>query len=72
MDTKGRRVGRMNWKIEIDIDAVLCIKQIARLIGTALVNQWLRLCAPNTGGLVSTPVQGTRFHMLQLIPGTAK
>ena len=35
-------------------------------MGTSLVVQWLRLHAPNTGGLGSIPSQGTRFHMLQL------
>ena len=34
--------------------------------------QWLRLCAPNTGGLSSIPGQGTRPHMLKLRPGVAK
>ena len=34
--------------------------------------QWLRLCAPNAGGLGSIPDQGTRPHMLQLRPSTAK
>ena len=34
--------------------------------GTLLVAQWLRLCTPNGGGLVSTPSQGSRAHMLQL------
>ena len=33
---------------------------------TSLVVQWLRLQAPNAGGLGSIPGQGTRFHMLQL------
>ena len=28
--------------------------------------QWLRLHAPNAGGLGSIPGQGTRSHMLQL------
>ena len=36
-------------------------------IGTSLVVQWLRLCAPNTGDLGSIPGQGTRSHMSQLI-----
>ena len=35
-------------------------------IGTSLVVQWLRLCAPNAGGLVSIPGQGTRSHLQQL------
>ena len=30
--------------------------------GTSLVAQWLRLCAPNAGGLGSIPGQGTRSH----------
>ena len=35
-------------------------------IGTSLVVQWLRLCAPNAGDPGSIPGQGTRSHMLQL------
>ena len=31
--------------------------------GTSLVAQWIRLCAPNAGGLGSIPGQGTRSHM---------
>ena len=34
--------------------------------GTSLVVQWLRLRAPNSGGLGSIPGQGTRSHMPQL------
>ena len=34
--------------------------------GSSLVVQWLRLCAPNAGGLGSIPGQGARSHMLQL------
>ena len=30
-----------------------------------MVVQWLRLSAPNPGGLGSIPGQGTRSHMLQ-------
>ena len=30
---------------------------------TSLVAQWLRLQAPNAGGLGSIPGQGTRSHM---------
>ena len=40
--------------------------------GTLLVVQWLRLCAPNSGGLGSIPGQGTRSHMLQLRPSAAR
>ena len=32
-------------------------------IGTSLVAQWLRLHAPNAGGLGLTPSQRTRSHM---------
>ena len=34
--------------------------------------QWLRLCALNAGGPGLIPGQGTRSHMLQLRPSTAK
>ena len=34
--------------------------------GTALVVQWLRLHAPDVGGLSSIPGQENRSHMLQL------
>ena len=33
-------------------------------VGTSLVVQWLRLHAPNAGGLGSIPGRGTRSHML--------
>ena len=35
-------------------------------LGSVLAVQWLRLCAPNTGGPGSILSQGTRFHMAQL------
>ena len=34
--------------------------------GTSLVVQWVRLHAPNAGGLGSMPGQATRSRMLQL------
>lgn len=40
-------------------------KEIQNL-GTSLVAQWLRLCAPNAGGPGSIPGQGTRCHTSQL------
>ena len=47
--------------------------------GTSLMVQWLRLGAPDAGGLGSILGQGTRshmpqlrVHMLQLRPSTAK
>ena len=39
--------------------------------GTSLVVQWLRLCTLNVG-VLGLNYQGTRFHMLQLRPGTAQ
>ena len=50
----------------------LIIKFLKKVIGTSLVVQWLRLHAPNAGGLGSIPGQGTKSHMLQLIPSVAK
>ena len=35
-------------------------------LGTSLVVQWLRLCAPNAGGPGLIPGQGTRSLMQQL------
>ena len=40
--------------------------------GDFLVVQWLKLCAPNSGGTGSIPGWGTRSHMLQLRPCAAK
>ena len=39
---------------------------------TSLVVQWLRLRAPNVGGLGSIPGLGTRYHMPQLRPDAVK
>ena len=36
------------------------------MLGICLVFQWLRLSTSNSGDLGSIPVQGTRFHMIQL------
>ena len=41
-------------------------------MGTSLVVQWLRLCAPNTGSPGLIPGQGTRSHMPQPRPSTVK
>ena len=40
--------------------------------GTSLVIQWLRLHVPNAEGPGLSPGQGTRSHMLQLRPSTAR
>ena len=39
---------------------------------TSLVVQWLRLQAPNAGSLGGISGQGTRSHIMQLGPDTAK
>ena len=31
------------------------------VVGTSLVVQWLRLCAPNAGGVGSIPGKGTKI-----------
>ena len=41
-------------------------------LGDFLGFQWLRFLAPNAGGMGLIPGQRTRFHKLQLRPGTAK
>ena len=41
-------------------------------VGTSLVVHWVEHRAPNAGSLSLIPGQGTRSHMLQQRPGTAK
>ena len=43
-----------------------CPIRESRADGTSLVVQWLRLCAPNAGGLGLILGQGTRSYMQQL------
>ena len=40
---------------------------LENISGTSLLVQWLRLCAPNAGGLGLIPGQGPRSHMPQEI-----
>ena len=47
-------------------------QKLYKQYGTSLVAQWLRLQAPNAGGLGLIPGQGTRSRMPQLRPGAAK
>ena len=48
-------------------------RKIALMAETSLVGQWLRLFAPNAGGLGSVPGQGAkRSCMVQLRPHAAK
>ena len=61
-------------QMHIILEATDCSERIKikrNYQGTSLV-QWLRLHVPNAGGPGSFPGQGTRFHMLQLRPITAK
>ena len=51
---------------------VLLLSSIYKWGRTSPMVQWLRLHAPNARGLGSIPGQGTRSHMPQLRPGTAK
>ena len=59
----------MSYKFSITNSVIWNIKisqTKTSFIGTSLVVQQLRLCAPNAGGPGSIPGQGTRSHMLQL------
>ena len=51
-----------------------CQEEVEKMhcVGTSLVAQWLRLCAPKVGAPGSIPGQGTRSHMLQVRSGAAK
>ena len=62
--------GSLYWKIKFR--SLLRYQQGMVRLGTSLVVQWLRLRAPHAGSPDSIPGQGTRSHMLQLRPGTAK
>ena len=42
------------------------IASVKNHLETFLMVQWLRLCAPSTGGPGLIPGQGTRPHMVQL------
>ena len=49
-----------------ELDKGICTHQMdfkTPALGTSLMVQWLRLHAPNAGGLGSIPGPGTRSHM---------
>ena len=48
------------------IHHIIKMKDKNQMIGTSLVVQQLRLCAPNAGGRGSIPGQGTRSYVPQL------
>ena len=50
----------------VDMNLQLQILMVSKCQFLALVVQWLKLCATNSGCLGSTPGQETRFHILQL------
>ena len=59
--------------MNIGVCVCVCVQNpVLRNQGTSLVVQWLRLCAPNAGGLGSIPGQENRSHMLQLRPAAVK
>ena len=54
---------------------VMSVPQVSHYktsLRASLVVWWLRLRAPNIGGLGSIPGQGTRFCVPQLRPGAVK
>ena len=53
---------------------LLYLNKHTNRLGTSLVVQWLRLSAPNAGGLGSIPDQGTRSRMpqLKILPAVTK
>ena len=63
----------MNTGVCVCVCVCVCVQNpILRNQGTSLVVQWLRLCAPNAGGLGSIPGQENRSRMLQLGPAAVK
>ena len=62
---KRRDVTGINERILIWLLGILCEECEVKIFrpGTSLVVQWVRLCAPNAGGLGSIPGLGTRSHM---------
>ena len=59
--------------LEQSIEALILLRKqnLKAITKTSLVVQWLRLQAPNAGSPRSILGQGTRSHMLQLIPAAA-
>ena len=59
--------------MSICVCVCVCVYDLKCIVGgTSLVVQWLRLHAPNAGGLRSIPGQGTRSRKPQLRPSAAK
>ena len=56
----------MNVKEESAKSGLKLNTQKTKIMGTSLVVQWLRPCAPNAAGPGLIPGQGSRSHMLQL------
>ena len=50
----------------------VCVCVQNPILRNRVVVQWLRLCAPNAGGLGSIPGQGNRSCMLQVRPAAVK
>ena len=61
----------LSWMCPVNSNPALSFRKYT-LLGTSLVVQWLRLCAPNAGDQGSIPDQGTRAHEPQLRPNAVK
>ena len=69
----GIRLHPLNLSLHLGLPNLHTLKKESRLeSGASLVVQWLRLQAPNAGGLSLIPGQRTRSHLLQLRSSTAK
>ena len=67
-EDSGRKLGRTTYSSSQYLEPLIPHSPFkAEALGLPwLVVQWLRLQAPNAGGLGSVPDQITRSHMLQL------
>ena len=62
-----KRLGRERGWPDPDQGQIYSLSDVAKItsLGSSLVVQWLRLQAPNVGGLCAIPDQGTTSHMSQ-------
>ena len=67
---KGRREWFCSWSFTFFKPFFFSYYKVTH--GTSLMVQWLRSCAPNTGGTGLMPGPRTRSHMPQLRPGANK
>ena len=67
---KGRREWFCSWSFTFFKPFFFSSYKVTH--GTSLMVQWLRFCAPKTGGTGLIPGPGTRSHMPQLRPRANK